>query len=102
KAYPQFFEVSSAFAFLENVHNYIHVEVKKLYPDAELPSFECARAGDNGLDMVYRSPRRMADLAEGLIQGCADPYGESLDIARAVLSGCKGEVVGFMIRKRAA
>src|SRR6266540_2882152 len=40
--YPQFFEgIDSAFDFLEKIHSYIHVEVRKLYPDAELPSFEC-------------------------------------------------------------
>lgn len=29
-----------AFQFLKNIENYIHVEVRKLYPDAELPTFE--------------------------------------------------------------
>src|SRR6266404_5027935 len=39
--YPsQFEECASTFAFLGVLDNKIHVEVKKLYPDAELPVFE--------------------------------------------------------------
>ncbi len=39
-AYPSFFEqAGSLFPFLRSVHGHIHVEVRKLYPDAELPSF---------------------------------------------------------------
>jgi hypothetical protein len=38
--YPALFEnVSEPFAFLKNIDNYIHVEVRELYPDAELPRF---------------------------------------------------------------
>jgi hypothetical protein len=41
--YPHFFaEIHSAFAFLESIERYIHVEVRKLYPNAELPSFTCS------------------------------------------------------------
>jgi Haem-NO-binding len=37
--YPQFFGgINSALTFLANIEGYIHVEVRKLYPDAELPS----------------------------------------------------------------
>jgi len=39
--YPRFFSgVGSAFDFLMGIEMHIHTEVKKLYPDAELPSFE--------------------------------------------------------------
>jgi Haem-NO-binding len=35
--YPHFFAgVDSAFAFLHNIEGYIHVEVRKLYPEADL------------------------------------------------------------------
>lgn len=56
KLMPQLFEEQkSAFEFLEGVHDYIHVEVKKLYPDAVLPSFETERQNGNVLKMTYRS-----------------------------------------------
>src|SRR5439155_1467318 len=41
--YPRFFSgVGSAFDFLMGIEMHIHTEVKKLDPDAELPSFECS------------------------------------------------------------
>jgi len=98
--YPRFFDgVDSAFTFLENLEGYIHVEVHKLYPDAELPSFVCT-AEPGQLTMVYRSTRAFADLAEGLIRGCAEHFGEDLDIQREDLSGGQGTCVRFTLTQR--
>jgi hypothetical protein len=78
---PVFFEKpKSAFDFLESVHNTIHVEVKKLYPDAALPHFETQRIDSNHLIMIYRSCCPFADFAEGLIHGCIDFYKEKISI----------------------
>jgi len=80
--YPQFFEgVDDAFAFLSRVESVIHVEVRKLYPGSELPSFEHRQEGDQ-LEMVYRSERPFADLAEGLIAACCRHYEEESSIER--------------------
>jgi len=78
---PQFFENrSNAFEFLQSVHGYIHVEVKKLYPDASLPEFQTEMQGENTLIMTYMSQCPFADFAGGLIQGCIDFYGEHIDV----------------------
>jgi len=78
---PAFFEEpKSAFAFLESVHGYIHVEVKKLYPDAALPHFETTRNNDQGLTMIYKSQCPFADFAEGLMEGCIAFYKEDITI----------------------
>lgn len=69
KNYPDFFNHKEVFSFLESIDSYIHVEVKKLYPDAELPKFTTERVGENVLVMNYESKRPFAKLAEGLIQG---------------------------------
>ena len=99
QGFPQFFADSTdALGLLERVENVIHVEVKKLYPDAELPSFECTREGPDRVVMVYRSPRRLSDLAAGLIEGCAEHYGEALDVTRDDLSG-DGQIVRFTITR---
>ena len=69
--YPAFFEdVTDPFEFLKNIDNYIHVEVRKLYPDAELPRFYHEQKSDNELTMYYLSSRHFEDLAVGLITGC--------------------------------
>lgn len=73
--YPGFFEgVNHPLDFLESVDNYIHQEVRKLYPQAELPSFNCNRLNNNSLEMIYTSIRRMEEFAVGLIQGCLDHF----------------------------
>ncbi len=64
--YPGFFVgVPSAFAFLQRIDGIIHVEVRKLYPDAELPAFDCEPLGSDRLAMIYRSQRPFVELAEG-------------------------------------
>jgi len=60
--------------FLQTVDSVIHVEVKKLHPDAQLPSFKYEEDADNELTMLYTSSRKLCMLAEGLIAGAADFY----------------------------
>ncbi len=96
--YPQFFHgVESAYSFLEGVDSYIHVEVLKLYPDAELPRFECDSSKPGQLTLIYRSTKRLADLAEGLIQGCIEHFGQTIHIQREDLSGGQGSCVRFLL-----
>jgi len=78
---PSFFEKpKNAFEFLESVHDTVHVEVKKLYPDAQLPNFTTSRESENVLKMVYESQCPFADFAHGLMVGCVDHYRENIDI----------------------
>jgi len=82
-AFPQFFEeVEDALSFLTLIEDHIHVEVRKLYPDAELPRFDWTRHGKDRIDMVYRSPRPFEDFAHGLLVGCAEHFGEEHEISR--------------------
>ena len=98
--YPQFFRgVHSAFAFLMNIETHIHAEVKKLYPDAELPSFECHLPGADRMEMVYRSSRPFAALAEGLITGCAEHFAEHISIDSESLSGDGNCAVRFRLTR---
>jgi hypothetical protein len=93
EGYPHFFEgVDNAFDFLDSVEGHIHVEVLKLYPDAELPTLDTSFLGDNKMELIYRSARKFSDLAEGLIIGCAKHYGETLGVEREDLSGDGSEV----------
>ncbi|QJD85402.1 heme NO-binding domain-containing protein [Cohnella herbarum] len=97
--YPQFVqEHATAFSFLQKVDNYIHVEVRKLYPDAELPAFEYETSEPGTLVMIYRSSRPFADLAEGLILGCVQHYGEHIEIKREDLA--EGTATRFVLKER--
>lgn len=83
KGYSHFFkDTEDAFDFLESIENYIHVEVLKLYPDAELPKFTTEQHSDKILEMIYISDRKMADLAEGLIESTMEYFNESAEIKR--------------------
>ena len=95
--YPQFFEGStSAIDFLPMVETYIHVEVRKLYPDAELPSFDC-ECEDGVLKMTYSSKRPFADLAEGLILACVDHFQDAIDVSRTDLGEKNGTNACFTL-----
>lgn len=72
-----------SFDLLSGIDDTIHVEVHKLYDDAELPRFDCTVHGGESMTMVYRSLRPLGDLAHGLIEGCAHHYGESVAIERS-------------------
>lgn len=99
KAYPTFIEVANnAFDFLESIENYIHVEVLKLYPDAELPSFETQRHSEHELHMIYHSERKMAPFAEGLIESCLLHFNEPATITTEKLNE-DGSIVKFIITK---
>jgi hypothetical protein len=79
--YPQALAgVNSSIDLFGNVHSNIHVEVKKLYPDTELPSFEVVEKTDNSIKMIYGSEKRLEDFARGLMLGCADHFNETIMI----------------------
>jgi len=100
--YPRMFAgVTSAFAFLLSIDRYIHVEVQKLYPDAELPSFNYEEVTPERLVMLYQSRRPFADLAEGLIQGCIAHYGEAIELRRDDLELGAMNRVRFTLTKAA-
>lgn len=91
--YPAFFDgEGSAFEFLENVESYIHVEVLKLYPSAELPRFEVERPDQETLVMIYHSDRHLEELAHGLICGCLKHFQEVADIRQSPRKEADGSV----------
>lgn len=69
-------------SFLMMVDQIIHVEVSKLYHDANLPSFEYDSKPDSLL-MEYRSPRKMCFFSEGLILGAAKHFKEDVSLTQS-------------------
>jgi hypothetical protein len=86
-AFPEFFAgIDSTLEFLPRVEDYVHLEVRKLYPDAELPTFTCERPEAGVLVMTYRSHTDVPDLAEGLIHACIAHFDDDLDVSREELT----------------
>jgi len=86
--FPSFFaEVDNVFDFMKSLHHHIHVEVKKLYPDADLPHFSFDDSNASHLIMEYQSERGFAHLAHGLMCGVIKHYGESITVRPEPISG---------------
>lgn len=95
---PMFESSTDGFDFLQRIDQEIHVEVLKLYPDAELPSFRTECLSDKVLQMDYRSDRAMGALAYGLIEACGEHYNEGFDIVMEPQTE-DGKYVRFLITK---
>jgi hypothetical protein len=96
--FPEFFDgVEDAPTFLAGIEDTIHTAVRKLYPDAELPSFDVKVMECGGVDLNYSSPRPFADFAEGLIEGCLKHFGESRTVRRDEADGADGTSCRFVI-----
>jgi hypothetical protein len=101
--YPAFFDgIDGAFSFLDRIEEHVHVEVKKLYPDAELPTFDTSRPDKDTMIMVYQSRRPFADLALGLIEGCIAHYTEPVDVQMEDLSNEGRTHVRFTLTRQQA
>lgn len=95
--YKVFFENKDLFGFLKSIDEHIHVEVRKLYPDAELPSFSYREEKDE-LILVYSSERSLHKFAQGLIEKTIIFYKEKATLEYKVLKA-DGSKVEFVIRK---
>ncbi|MBL3527673.1 MAG: heme NO-binding domain-containing protein [gamma proteobacterium endosymbiont of Lamellibrachia anaximandri] len=99
--YPQLLEgAETLFPFLQSIENHIHVEVRKLYPDAELPQFTCDFPGPRQMSMTYHSKRPFADLAQGLIEGSLDHFNEDITIEREELPVVDGFSTRFLLTRQ--
>lgn len=70
--------------FLLAIDGTIHKEVKRVYPDSYLPSFQCDDSNPQQLTMQYRSMRKLCHAAEGLIAGAAAQFGCNISIEHPV------------------
>lgn len=89
-------QTNSTFEFLQHVDDHIHVEVKKLYPEAELPKFTCEVLNPNHMTMTYSSNHPFSKLAEGLMLGCAAHYGEKIKIESKDLGPTKEKEYNYL------
>lgn len=84
--------------FLERIEDTIHVQVLKLYPEAELPKFKTTRITKDTLEMHYSSVRKMSDFAFGLINGCLKHFKTEATVEKIILNDESGET-SFLITR---
>jgi len=81
--YPGFFNAhQSTRPFLLTLNTIIHPEVRKIYPGADVPVFDYDTSATDVLVMGYSSARKLCAFAEGLIEGAAAHYAETVDIVQ--------------------
>lgn len=81
EGYPSFFEGKSCgFEMLESIEDEVHVEVRKLYPEVELPTFGTERLGPDCLKMIYESERPLQHFCKGLIEACMAHFGSEITL----------------------
>lgn len=86
EGYTVFFEgKNDAFTMLESIENEVHVEVRKLYPEVELPTFSTERISPDTLQMIYSSERPLVDFCEGMIQACLEHFGTAGEIEKTLI-----------------
>ncbi|MCB0331163.1 MAG: heme NO-binding domain-containing protein [Bdellovibrionales bacterium] len=79
--------------FLLTLDKVIHVEVRKVFKNAEPPEFSYEDPGPNELIMIYRSKRKLYAFAEGLIQGVAEHFQTSITIQRTIIDMEEGQCI---------
>ena len=78
--YPNFLHgMPDARTFLLSINRIVHMEVRKLYAGAGCPQLRFAIAPKR-LRIGYASPRQLCALAEGLIHGVAQHFGEQIEL----------------------
>jgi hypothetical protein len=83
---------------LSSIEDHIHIEVRKIYPDAELPTFIVEEKTANSLIMIYKSSRAMHHFGLGLMNKTFAYFNQKASI---VLEKIKedGTEVKFIIHK---
>ncbi|MEZ9626641.1 nitric oxide sensor HnoX [Aliivibrio fischeri] len=88
----------NTFEFIKQVESYIHLEVKKLYAEANPPRFKFISSTETEMVMDYISARCFSHVCFGLILGCAEHFNESIDIQMAPILD-DGSQVRFTLTK---
>lgn len=83
---------------ISSIENHIHIEVRKIYPDAELPTFEIIEKTKNSLVLLYKSSRAMHHFGLGLMNKTFEHFDARATIVLEKLK-VDGTEVKFLINK---
>ena len=83
---------------ISSIENHIHVEVRKIYPDAELPTFEVIEKTEKSLMIIYKSSRAMHHFGLGLMNKTFEHFNSKATIELEKIKE-DGTEVRFVIQK---
>lgn len=83
---------------LASIEDHIHIEVLKIYPDAELPEFKILEKTESRLVMIYKSSRAMYYFGLGLMNKTFEHFNSTAEIIMEKIKE-DGTEVKFIITK---
>lgn len=99
RLYPAFFAIApGAREFLLTVEARIHELVRATIPNARPPQLAVSELGEDGVEIVYTSPRRLCVLLRGLAEGTARAFGERTAIEETTCMRRGDDACRFQIR----
>ena len=99
RMHGEYFEaVEDVFDFLLSVESHIHVDVRKLYPDARPPVVRGERQDDGSLHLHYSSVRPMAQLALCLTRLAGEAFKQPL-LIDVLDRDPEGRQISMLLRK---
>ncbi|MUU78708.1 heme NO-binding domain-containing protein [Winogradskyella endarachnes] len=84
---------------LASIENHIHVEVQKIYPEAQLPTFVLEEKTDDKMTLVYKSERALYMLGKGLMLETFKLFKTPVEISFEKIND-SGTEVRFFIEKK--
>jgi hypothetical protein len=98
-SYTSLFErYNDPIELLASIEGHIHVEVQKIYPKAELPSFTIVEKSKDSLVMIYKSSRAMYYFGLGLMNKTFEHFNSNGKIIMEKIKD-DGTEVKFIINK---
>ena len=99
KSYPNLVEhYADPLDLLASIENHIHVEVQKIYPDAQLPTFDLEERTKDKMILVYKSDKGLYVLGKGLMMETFKLFRVPVNIEYEKLND-EGTEVRFIINK---
>ncbi|NRA92077.1 MAG: heme NO-binding domain-containing protein, partial [Psychroserpens sp.] len=81
------------------IENHIHVEVQKIYPDSQLPTFDLEERTEDSMTMVYKSDKALYMLGKGLMMETFKLFEVEAEVSLQKLNDA-GTEVRFFINKK--
>lgn len=97
KMHPNLIEhYKDPMSLLASIENHIHVEVQKIYPDAQLPTFKLELMDEDKMIMLYKSDKALYMLGKGLMQETCKLFKTPVQINLLKLNDAGTEVRFFI------
>ncbi|MDV7186831.1 heme NO-binding domain-containing protein [Lutibacter sp. TH_r2] len=87
------------FDMISSIENHIHIEVRKLYPGAELPTFKIIKKDDDFIELIYYSDRGLYMFAKALMEKTFEHFNKQANIEFELLKD-NGSEVRFLITQK--